>query len=131
MNQETHEAKNTYLVPGKVPTRTEIFPGIGWSELALVAVALVVGLILSGLLGIPQTQRHVQTVSITGQVAEETVKTEALVPLPMRLVVIVAMGGGAFMLVQRTNGSSILSMIVLALQFSKSKRRYNFRSRRG
>lgn len=54
---ENYEGKdnkdNEFLIPQNVSTRTEIFPGIGWKELAIIAVAIGIGFLFFLVLGIP------------------------------------------------------------------------------
>lgn len=50
-NKNNEIDNKPYLIPRNVITRYQIFPGVGWMELIIIALALLVGGVLIWLLG--------------------------------------------------------------------------------
>lgn len=150
--------ENEFLIPQNVSARTEIFPGIGWKELAIIAVAVGIGFIFFFVLGIPthyidrsdeisffgnsrpvvstipseSTARAPSPAATDSSYQNGSYQPEkvkvSIIAVPARLCVIILFAGLAYILVSCANGPSIMSMLFSMRRFSNSRKRYFYKS---
>jgi hypothetical protein len=142
-----------FLIPQNVSTKTEIFPGIGWKELGVIAFAIAIGFLFFMILGVPQKYVNKQEgISIFGNATptasvspahtsstdssdkvkgvgtdSEKVKVP-VIAVPLRMFIVILFAGAAYILVSKANGPSILNMLMSYRRFSNSRKRYYYKS---
>ena len=131
--QEQIEKEASYQIPAKMPTRWELFPGIGWSEIFVIALFFAVGMALFFLLGIPQVPVKPDEITMFGQTMTTAVEpnaTQSMVPVQLRIVLVAVFAGiGYFLVQQGSNGTSLLAGFVYSHLFNKSKRSFQYRTK--
>lgn len=124
-----------YLVPANVTTRFEFFPGIGWYELRIIGISLVIGVLLFLVSGLPKKTIYVDPNGIllktnaVSQQVKATPKRSPIIPTPIRLLLILIPGAGSFFLVKRDPSTNMSVMVTLrsAKEFKSKQRRYLYR----
>lgn len=142
MISDHNENKVTqYLIPANVSTKFEIFSGFGWSEVAYVVIAIIIGVIIFFLTGtINMTvQKNINDLSVMEQMEiqeDNSVKIEGdivtmkkqVLPSPVRFFFIIIPTAITFFVVRRDplTGMSLKTSIKSAREFHAKQKRYLF-----
>lgn len=140
---EANESKGTqYLVPTNVSARFEIFEGIGFSELRIIAITLVAGAVLYFMFGFLQVTKHLDikemSYSDTAKIKVEalpkdseglTLVNRPLLSSPVRVFLFIFIPGAvSFFALRRepSSGLNLIGLIKVSNDFRKSQKRYYY-----
>lgn len=138
MIEEQQEQRVTqYLIPSNVATRFEFFDGFGWYELKIVSMALLIGAIIFFILGLPKKTVNVdsnaisfeESISTNSGEVEQITERVPKIPTPIRTIIFLVPGMGAFFIVKKdpSSGMSLMITIKSSNAFNKKQKRYLYK----
>lgn len=121
-----------YLVPANVSARFELIPGFGFYELKFVAIAVAIGVMLFGLLGLPKKTLYLDPSEVSLVYSSEEMvdgkikRIEPYISTPIRFFVILIPSAFTFLVVKKEpiSNVSLFDNLKAAQAFKKKQKRY-------
>lgn len=123
-----------FAVPSNVSARYEFFYGFGWKELIIVAVALLIGILIFSVLGIPKKIEYLDPKEL--MFTENTVLNEdglceikiPIVPMLARVFIIVVSVSSTFFSIKKDplTDESFWQLYKRKRKFQKEQQKYSY-----